>query len=284
MIAAFAKAWYYPVILNGDGLLANPVLLDVAIVFEAVAAVAIAVSSERLCWWSIVLIYGFFAILSAFALVTGSDCNCFGNWFGASVTLPTDLTILIACAVFRIRNPNLLRDSHANNRLIPFGILGLVVGIGLANCRHFRHQTSTTDDGTRFLFATEMIGKPWPINGRLNPLLRELESGKWLVIVARHDCDHCAELLREYFSDPLLHPVETRTILFVAGSNDWSFHLDRLSLVGTPTGTVSWSVEPFVSSPALFLLEKGKVVDAADGSDADGFASRLPESIKPALL
>jgi len=124
LIAAFAKAWYYPVILKGDGLLANRVLLDVAIVFEAVAAVAIAVSSERLCWWSIVLIYGFFAILSAFALVTGSDCNCFGDWFGASVTLPTDLTILIACAVFRIRNPNLLRDSHANSRLVPFGILG----------------------------------------------------------------------------------------------------------------------------------------------------------------
>ena len=113
------------------------------------------------------------------------------------------------------------------------------------------------------------------IGQTLNPRLRELESGKWLVVVARIDCDHCAQLLGKYFSDPLRHPAGRRTALFIAGNNDWSFQLDRLSLVGSPTDTVSWSVEPFVASPALFLLDRGVVTDAADGSDADAFASRF---------
>jgi len=61
----------------------------------------------------------------------------------------------------------------------------------------------------------------------------------------------------------------------ISGINDWSFHLDRLTLIGTPTGTVSWSIEPFVASSALFLLDRGLVQDAADGSEADRFVSRL---------
>ncbi len=274
-IAAFAKVWFYPVILKGDGLLSKGTALDLAIVFESVAAVVIAVSNVRLSWWLIASIFGCFAVVSTLALVTGRDCNCFGEWFGARVTLPIDLAITIACVLFRIRNPNLHRDSHASSRLIPFGIVGLIVGIGLVSGGHLRLQTSTTDDGTRFLFASDMIGKPWPIDSRLNPLLRELESGKWLVIVARRDCDHCARILQEYFSDPRWHPAETRTILFVAGSNEWSFCLDLLSLIETPAGIVSWSIEPFVSSPAIFLLNNGVVEEAADGPDADGFASRL---------
>jgi len=182
VIAAFAKVWHYPLILKGDGFLANQIVLDAAIVFEAIAAVAIVASGAKLCWWMIVSVYGLFTIVSAFALLTDSECNCFGAWFGASVTMPLDLVILVACALIRIRNPNLLRISHSNSRLILFGI---------------------------------------------------------------------------------------------SGSNDWSFHLDRLTLFGTPTGTVSWSEEPFVASPALFLLDRGLVQDAADGSDADSFASRL---------
>ena len=275
LIAAFAKVWHYPLILKGDGFLANQIVLDAAIVFEAIAAVAIVASGAKLCWWMIVSVYGLFTIVSAFALLTDSECNCFGAWFGASVTMPLDLAILVACAVVRIRNPNLLRISHSNSRLILFGISGLVVGLGLVMGGHYRLQTSSRDNGTRFLLATEMIGKPWPIHGAMNPLLRELESGKWLVIVARRDCEHCAQLLQAYFSDPSRHPAETRTVQFIAGRNDWSFHLDRLTLIGTPTGTVSWSIEPFVASSALFLLDRGLVQDAADGSDADSFASRL---------
>lgn len=276
-IAAFAKVWFYPVILKGDGLLSNGIVLDLAIVFESVAAVAIAFSNVRLCWWLIVSIFGCFAIVSALALVTSRDCNCFGEWFGARVTLPIDLAIAIGCALFRVRNPNMHRDSHTSSRLILFGVLGLIVGIGLVSGGHLRLQTSTTDDGTRFLFASDMIGKQWPIDGRLNPRLRELESGKWFVIIARRDCDHCARMLQEYFSDPRWHPAETRTILFVAGSNDWTFCLDLLSLIETPAGIVSWPIEPFVSSPGIFLLNDGVVQDAADGPDADRLASKLQQ-------
>jgi len=93
---------------QGNGLLANQIVLDAAIVFEAVAAVAIVALSVKLCWWKIVSVYGLFTIASAFALLIDSECNCFGAWFGASVTLPLDLAILVACAVVRIRNLNLL--------------------------------------------------------------------------------------------------------------------------------------------------------------------------------
>lgn len=77
VIAAFAKVWHYPLILKGDGFLANQIVLDAAIVFEAIAAVAIVASGAKLCWWMIVSVYGLFTIVSAFALLTDSECNCF---------------------------------------------------------------------------------------------------------------------------------------------------------------------------------------------------------------
>jgi hypothetical protein len=313
-VAAVAKAWQVPILLRGDGILSNPFLLDAVIVFEVVAAAIILVSSFRVCWWMIVAVFGSFSVVSAIALLIGSDCNCFGTWGGAMVTLPIDLGMLVTCAFVWWRGDadkmgisELSRselETHVSQhtkvasrlQIVPSGergitkrfalfrygwcagiLLGFVVALGLVSLGHYRLQASASDDGTQFLLASQMIGKPWPIRARMNAKLKEVETGKWLVVVVRRDCDHCARLLRETFSDPLWSPMNSRTVLFVSGNNEWTFYLDRLSWDGEPSGIVNWVSEPFVASPALIMLSDGFVADGADGAEADAFAQRIIE-------
>jgi hypothetical protein len=156
-------------------------------------------------------------------------------------------------------------------------LVGFVVALGLVSLGHYRLQASASDDGTQFLLASQMIGKPWPINARMNAELKEVETGRWLVVVVRRDCEHCARLLRETFSDPLWSPMNSRTVLFVSGNNEWTFYLDRLSWDGEPSGIVNWVSEPFVASPALIIVSDGFVADGADGAEANAFAQRIIE-------
>jgi len=39
----------------------------------------------------------------------------------------------------------------------------------------FTWFNAASDDGTQFLLASQMIGKPWPIRARMNAKLEELE-------------------------------------------------------------------------------------------------------------
>jgi hypothetical protein len=129
-VAAVAKAWQAPILLRGDGILSNPFLLDAVIVFEVVAAAIVLVSSFRVCWWMIVAVFGSFSVVSAIALLTGSDCNCFGTWGGAMVTLPIDLGMLVACAlvwwrddVGKMGRSELSRSFRVGNAELPNGLL-----------------------------------------------------------------------------------------------------------------------------------------------------------------
>ena len=64
---------------------------------------------------------------------------------------------------------------------------------------------------------------------------------------------------------------------FVAGSNDWPVHFGRASISLESKTVIHWNErnEPFVASPAAFLLEDGRVVEANDAEKADNFVERI---------
>ena len=56
---------------------------------------------------------------------------------------------------------------------------------------HARNQHAVSDNTLEFMLADGLVKKPWPLDGKISRQLNAMESGKWLAIVARKDCEHC---------------------------------------------------------------------------------------------
>ncbi|MCY2980076.1 MAG: hypothetical protein NTU79_15520 [Planctomycetota bacterium] len=142
--------------------------------------------------------------------------------------------------------------------------------------RSLKSQRETPD--IRFLLADDWNGKPWPIADNFDAELKNLTVGKWLVIVFRIDCEHCKALAKRIDDQQNLGADRKPTIVsFVAGHNDWPVHFGRASISLESKTVIHWNErnEPFVASPAAFLLEDGKVVDAKDVENADSLVQRI---------
>ncbi|MBC7965239.1 MAG: hypothetical protein H7Z17_04860 [Fuerstia sp.] len=261
-------------ILAGDGLLAiRPVLLTV-IGLETAIAVFLLFGDAFWSWVVTVCTFVVFSGASAYAIVTGQDCNCISAAIGPKLMLPFDLSVL--ALVWAVRPGTSIRW---NNRLL-FEISGsLVAGLLVAGAASF-YDPAANSDPLEFLLADMLVEKRWPLNARLHPELAALAKGNWMILVVRRDCEHCRELLARYFADPQSHRENERTAVFIAGDTTWPFKLDEIAIEPATQTSITWPIaEPFVASPAIFLLTNGKVIKARDGSDADEFLKELmPET------
>jgi hypothetical protein len=274
LVAAGFKVANATQILAAEGLLSHRTLLYLTIGLEVMLSVFVVTAASRWAWLTTVATFSTFAAVSAYALFSGTDCNCFGTRIGPHVTLPLDVAIVLAA--FFCRPSAVVAQSH--DRKSRWAVSNLAIGLGLAfalvagaHWQDRRNTGSANSQTLQFLLADEQVGKAWPIDEHLHPALSELREGRWLILVVRHDCDHCRELLAHFFSDPLRHRTEERTAVFVAGSPNWSFQFDSVSLETDAHHQINWPAEPFVASPAIFVLEDGTVRDAADGSASDDF-------------
>lgn len=273
-VAAGFKVANVTEILATEGLLSNRALLYLTVGLEATLSVFVVTARARWAWLATVASFSIFAVISAYALFSDTDCNCFGTLIGPQVTLLLDVAIVLAAIVCR---PS--ADQVQSHDLKPRrAISNLAIGIGLAFAlvagTHWQDGRNTSGENSQtlqFLLADEQVGKAWPICEQRHPALSDLRDGRWLILVVRHDCDHCRELIARFFSDPLRHRTGERTAVFVAGSPTWSFQFDHVSLETDPNHQINWPAEPFVASPAIFVVEDGTVRDAADGSDSDDF-------------
>jgi len=267
-VAVAMKAWNTPKILATEGVLSNEWLLTAAIGVEAVIVVLIVGLPPRMARILVVVVFGCFASVASFALLSGKDCNCFGfDLLGAWVTLPVDIIVLIA-AVFVCTKRNDLRQANGFIYIAALATLLAAAGIGLSQYRITQVKSSERLD---FLLADDVIDKPWPIIKSYHPDLAQLGTGRWLILIVRRDCEHCRELIEEQFHDPHRHRPSERTLIFIAGSDEWFFRFDHISLE-PGLESIQWTEgEPFVASPALFKVAEGVVKFAADSVDNPAF-------------
>lgn len=263
-VAAAMKAWNAPKILATVGLLSNQWLLTTAIGVEAVIAVLIVGLPPRMARILIVVVFGCFAFVASYALLSGRDCNCFGfDLLGAWVTLPVDIIVLIA-ALFVCPNRKELRQASGFIYVAALATLLAATGIGISQ---YRMSQAKSSERLEFLLADDMIDKPWPITEKYHLELAQLKTGHWLILIVRRDCEHCRDLINQQFQDPRKHRLGERTLIFIAGSDKWSFQFDHVSLV-PGRQSISWTEgEPFVASPAVFLSIDGVVKNAAESVD-----------------
>ncbi len=265
-IAAIAKLFNMTEILAGNGLLSNRWLLTMAISVEASVAVFLLLSNTFWSWAVTAILLMVFSGASTYAIASGLACNCISEKISPKMMLSFDLTIL---AILFLVRPVV---SFRWDKPLMFQIFGSFgVGVLVAGAAVF-YDPAEKNDPLQFLLADMLVEKRWPLDARLHPDLAELDQGTWMVLVVRRDCEHCRELLEKHFADPHAHRSNERIAVFVAGETTWPFVLDEVSIESSTSTSFTWlGDEPFVASPAIFLIENGVVVKASDGEDADGF-------------
>jgi hypothetical protein len=249
-------------IMAQNGLLSNKWLLLATIGIELASAVLIFTLRDRLAWWLIVGLFSVFLIAASYSIISGAECNCFGfDWLGTWFTLPVDLCVLALAFVTRSQAGSLNKGNLQLPRILAISTILALTGVAFAEIR----KTATfSAKKLEYLVADDMLGNPWPITDAYHPALSELKSGKWLVLILRPDCDHCRTLIEEHFKNPRWHRPGERTAVFLAGSLEWSFSVDYVTLE-PGDNRIKWDGrEPFVASPLVLLISDGIVNSSAD--------------------
>lgn len=269
--AAGAKVLQIAEILSGDGLLASKPLLLAAIAFEVAIGAYLLEGNPFWSWTLTLATFSIFSLAAGYAMISGTHCNCISVEVGPQVMLSLDIAVLFLAGFFR---PSLRYRKKQPS--IPRIAICVVAGILVAGVACLHDLSTDRADPIQFLLADEWVDKPWPLGAAFHPLLADLETGRWLVLVVRRDCEHCRQMLDLHFLNPANHREGERTALFVAGNNRWPFAFDEVSLDTEPDRFIQWPVEePFVASPAAFVLHDGNVKSAADGTESHAFMEDL---------
>lgn len=265
--AAITKVTNSPFLVESDGLLSHEPLLHLVIFFEISIAVCLLIFPASISWAIAVATFVVLLVIAVTASVAGIDCNCFGRSSHVGISTALDAAILVLCWICR---PPLNSSTTwpAWHKLLVATLSGLV-GVGFAE-----YHLTTTDKSNpiSFLLAEPLVDQEWPLDSHISPALRELESGTWLILIVRSDCDHCKQLLATYFEEPRRQIDNERTAIFIAGSKQWHFAFDNVAIDAQPDGAIDWATdEPFVASPAVFEVIDGQVISAADGDNSAPF-------------
>jgi len=134
-----------------------------------------------------------FACFSLMAAITGHEsCRCFGHirvnpW----ITTSFDTLAAIFLAVAR---PSASTDELARRRAATaLGAFALLQPLALAPALNWTQ--STAKDSSWVLTPEGWIGAEFPLLPAMD-VGAELRSGPWLVVLHRHDCASCVQLLR----------------------------------------------------------------------------------------
>lgn len=262
LAAVVFKITYSTRILASEGLLSTRPLLFAVIGLEAGLIAFLLISDARIARIATLLAFGSFTLASLYAIMTEQNCHCFAMVVGPRTSLAIDIVVLVLAAASRPVGG----DSSKPHRLAGAVFKATAAGLIAALLALGVQQVTLRSGNLDVLLAEKLLHRRWPLDEQWHPELRELSRGQWFVLIVARDCERCHELLREHFADPSSRPQQMRSIVFISGDSEWPFQLDRISLNEDPAGTISWPEgEPFVATPAVFVLRDGLITQAADG-------------------
>ena len=282
LAATVGKIFNMAQILTGCGLLGTMPRLVAVTAFEAAAAAYLIVGNRFLAWLLTLITFAIFVTSAFYAMATDQSCDCFGEQLVPETMVVVDTVVLLLTGCLR---PSSWRIS-SRTLVRPLPIVAVVGGL-VAAMAVSRYEILVRHERSRLLVADVLVGKSWPLNGQMDSQLSELSSGKWMILIAQQDCGHCRNLVARYFADPETHRPGERTAVFVFGGADdrWQFQFDRVTLDLSGDTWLSWpNGKPYVVNPAVFLVDNGIVVDAAEGAETDQFIGSLlsgPEQSTP---
>lgn len=277
--AAVVKIFNMQQILTGSGLLRTMPRLVAVMAFEAVVATFLLVGNRFWSWLLALTTFVIFLTSAVYGIATDQSCDCFGKLLAPETMVVIDTVVLLLTLCLR---PRRRRESSR----IPIQQLAIIAIAGglVAGAAVWRHEGLLRIERSRLLVADLLVGKIWPLNEQMDARLSPLSSGKWMVLIAQQDCSPCRNIVARHFADPETHRMGERTAAFVYGGidNRWRFQFDRVNLDQSSDASISWpDGKPYVVSPAVFLLDDGVVVNAAEGEDTDTFLSSALRVAEP---
>ncbi len=273
LTAAVVKICNMQHILTGGGLLRTMPRLVAVVAFEAVVATFLIVGNRFWSWLLALTTFSIFVTSAVYAIATDQSCDCFGEQLTPEMMVIADVVVLLLTGILRPRSPHMAVRSLFRQLTIVAVVGGLVAALA-----GWRYDVLVRNERSRLLLAELLIGRPWPLNEKTDPALAELSSGKWMILIARQDCVHCRNLVARYFANPETHRKGERTAVFVFGGrgDQWRYQFDRVALDSSGAVVPEWpNGEPYVVNPAIFVVDGGIVVDAAEGAATDQFLESL---------
>jgi hypothetical protein len=267
----------------GNGLLDSRWLLIATVEFELLFGLwLLGGLLPKATWTAALTCFSLFTCVSFYKALSGhATCGCFGRvqvnpWY----TTTLDLTVVLS--LLRWRPRGLLFSFHDFTFARSSGILAVWFCFGLpaAFAMGSYRPASLSDVGDILgndkivvLEPEKWIGKRFPLFEHID-IGDDLHEGKWLVVLYHHDCPKCHEAIPKY-EEQARRAVGDPAVPRVALIEMPPFGTeDTLALSpNSPCrqGRLNEDKEWFVETPAVVLIESGRVVPPSD----DPSASRL---------
>lgn len=215
--------------------------------------------------WIMLVFFISFAGYSLFLAITGAmSCGCFGPvevppWW----TFFIDTAIVLGLFFFKRSKyqnaASIEAKSPTKNRLLAGGTLFLVSVVALSASVFVSHgrtpESSLFEVGNLTILEPEnWIGKELPIAHFIDV---DLSHGRWTVLLHRHDCPQCQQVLPRYEK---LASLEQVAVLEVPPFGDIVHNSSGAAVYGYLATEREW----FVQTPVEIILENGIVIAASN--------------------
>lgn len=242
-------------------------------------------AAPQMTWYATLACFSGFAAVSGYKGILGeASCGCFGKvaihpWY----TCILDLACVALLLVSRPKSPEKAVRRNSLRVVKLCGVLGLALGLPAAYAM-VRYQAGVVaadgmiagDGNLVVLTPEEWVGKPFPLTSHID-VGRQLNQGKWLVVLYHLGCPQCEELLGKYREMCCSNriPGNPCQVAFIEVPEPGQV-AKELNLTGIAAllGKMSNSREWFVPAPAVLLLEDGQVREASQGK-AEAFFTLL---------
>jgi hypothetical protein len=236
------------------------------IVAESVWGMWLVIGEPNILAWRIT-VAGFTALAGVSAIKAwggATSCGCFGvidvsPWF----TLTFDLGVLAALFTTPRGASKIPASLPTSREFVAGGIVatGLIVAATFGQSRFVRAEGNHELGKLVVLDPSRWLGKPfYPIN-EVN-IEGNLSQGAWEVLLFRHDCDLCHDVMRQIECAPQQINL-SKTALVAIGGLQSDGLIDRLSERGCKVGYLSQNREWFATTPLRISVRDGICVEAS---------------------
>jgi hypothetical protein len=247
---------------------------------------------HRHVWRASVVCLSGFLCITCFKIWNGDrSCGCFGRLsVDPRITLLLDTGMLLTLALCRPTQPYVSTRSTTKAMFVSIVLfaVALPVGFGIAatQARRATDQGEALGNGSIVILEpNKWMDQPIPILQNID-VGNALAKGDWIIVLHRHDCPICEEVLPVYrqaatalagFGEPKIAFVEIPPF---AANRERSATSDAI-LEGELQPVKQW----FVTTPAVLALHDGTVVGVhEDSRHVDVNALRAMFERKPVHL
>jgi hypothetical protein len=269
---------------NKDWVRRPVVMMPVAIVEEALGIFLVAGLYRRSLWFVTIGVFSLFAIVTAFEAISGEDsCNCFGA-VNVRPIYTMFLDLVAVAALLCMSCPS--REETVKSGARRWAVAGAVALLWVSTITVIWITKPAMAAGAAFgkpgdsiiLEPSQWVGQTFSLTKHID-IGSSLGRGRWVVLLVRHDCRHCAGAVQQCLASVSARQDQPRLAVIemapYSDTDDPAFwDLPKSVASGRLDQTRDW----VVTTPVVIVIQDGMVIagvegDAAENPDPRWFAN-----------